>query len=197
MKDLPITNIHKDGYSPRTRISGVKPYKKKRLKSPKGKGDLFERELADYLKTHLGIPAHRAALSGGGFSWARGIAPGADLTGTPKLWVEAKRVEKFNPHNAMAQAVKGSQAHHNADIPVVVTRRNRQELCDSLVVMRLKDFLKFYSALLAECGQLPVIPVQSSESSESSDPPKDSPDEKAPDPQHDGHHPRQDADQGQ
>jgi hypothetical protein len=154
-----------DGYPDvRTRIRDLDPHPPRRLKKPKAKGDAFEREVAEYLNTHLpGLKAHRAALSGGGFSWARGVAPGADLTGTPLLWVEAKRVESFSPHSAMAQAVKGSSAHHNADMPVVITRRNRQELHDSLCVMRLKDFITFYRALLETTGHSPLLALSSEE----------------------------------
>ena len=143
---------HKDGYIPSTRISGVTPYKKRRMKCPKSKGDAYERELSEYLNAHLGLTSHRAPLSGGGFSWARGVAPGPDLTGTDFLWVEAKRVEKFSPHSSMAQAVRGSCAHGSVDIPLVVTRRNRQEMDDSLCIMRLSDFIKFYEVYLEKKG---------------------------------------------
>lgn len=128
-------------------ISGVTPHKKK-LKSPKNKGSGYERELAAYFNDRLGLRCFRTPLSGGGFGFARNVAPSADLTGTPDLWVEAKRVERLNFHEAMAQAERGSDAHGRVDMPMVVNRKNHQRLEDSVVVLRLKDFMKLYDAYL-------------------------------------------------
>jgi hypothetical protein len=125
-----------------------KSKKKKGLKSPKRKGDAFERELATYFNDHLGLQSHRTPLSGGGLQFAANIAPSADLTGTPQLWVEAKRTQAINFRKALEQAEKGSDAHGNVDIPVVINRRDRESMDDSVVAMRLKDFMVFYRMLL-------------------------------------------------
>jgi hypothetical protein len=115
----------------------------------KRKGDKFERELALYLNVKLGIAAFRAPLSGGG-----SITPigGSDLLGTPGIFVEAKRVEKFAPHLAMSQAVRNKAATKSPDLPVVVTRRNLQAIGESLVVMRLDDWLNLYGDHLCQNG---------------------------------------------
>jgi hypothetical protein len=131
-----------------------------RLKSPKQKGDAYERELASYMATHLepiltGIP-RRALLSGGGVSDG-----GYDLEnvridvarhGHPssqqyELGVEAKRTETFAPYKAMAQAetaranlAKRGFKTHNI-VPLVVNRKNNMATGDSLVCLRLKDLV--------------------------------------------------------
>lgn len=145
------TNPPSDGYTVPNyrRLSDIEPHKKRRLKSPKAKGDKYERELADYLNTHLNLSSSRAPLSGGGVSYARSTAtPGADLIGTPHLWVEAKRVNKLNFRAAMAQAINGTTCSNSPDFPIVITRRDREELEDSICAIRLKDFLHLYRAYL-------------------------------------------------
>lgn len=123
----------------------------------KAKGDGFERELAEYFNEHLfpNMPfpvVHRTPLSGS-FSVHKGVGS-ADLTGTPILWVEAKRVERLNFHEAMGQATRGTTAAGRVDMPVVINRRNRQPLEDSLVTIRLGDFIKLYHAFLDRHGYL-------------------------------------------
>jgi hypothetical protein len=87
-------------------------------------------------------------LSGGGRNFLGGGA--ADLTGTPTIHAECKRTEKFSPYAAMEQAEKGLTGRACPDMPVVFTRRNRIPTGDSLVVMRLDDWAKFYAAYLAQ-----------------------------------------------
>lgn len=120
----------------------------------KNKGDGYERELAAYIdKAIFGGSGRvfRAPLSGGGRSLHGGGS--ADLTGTPDLWVEAKRTEKFTPHAALAQAERGIAANKfTKDIPVVINRRNRMKTGESLTLLRLDDFLKIYLVYLQSLG---------------------------------------------
>lgn len=127
-----------------------------RLKSPKAKGDEFERTVAAYLNEHVyrgRITAYRAPLSGGGRLESAG---GADITGAPLLFIEAKRTEKFRVHEAVAQATYNAGVARTPDYPTVITRRNRQTMDDALVTMRLKDFCRLYHAALVACSILPA-----------------------------------------
>ncbi len=123
------------------------------MSKQKRKGDGYERELAKWLDYWLfGSSGHvqRAPLSGGGSNAFGGGLP--DLNGTPFMWVEAKRTEKFSPYAAMEQAEKGIEKSRSRDIPVVLTRRNRMDTSESLVVMRLGDWLPLYKSFLWEMG---------------------------------------------
>lgn len=116
------------------------------------KGNAFERELATYLNTHAygATQCERAPLSGGG---KVGIhAGGADLLGTPGLFVEAKRVERLNFREALRQATKNAETTGAPEAPVVITRRSREGPDDMPVLLRMKDFLTFYRAWLRENG---------------------------------------------
>ena len=119
----------------------------------KAKGDAYERDLAKALNTHIfdgEERVQRAPLSGGG---KVGLAAGgADLLGTPDLFVEAKRTERLNVREAMRQAEDNIVKTASSDMPVVMTRRSREPLLDSLCVVRLKDFLKLYRAYLIATG---------------------------------------------
>lgn len=127
------------------------PVKPKGGRRHKAKGDAYERELAAFLNQSL-FPhshppqIHRTPMSGS-FSVIKGVGT-ADLTGTPGLWVEAKRTETLRPHEFLAQAKRGATAYGSVDKPVVITRRSRQALDESLVLLSLKDFLPFYEAWL-------------------------------------------------
>ena len=134
----------------------------------KNKGDNYERELAAYINKKTGLDSFRAPLSGGGNLTTHG---GADLVGTPNLFVEAKRVERLNFHDALAQAERNqgmSGAHEEA--PIVINRRNRMSTGDSLCLLRLDAFLFFYEYYLKkeglshakedECGESDARPTQ-------------------------------------
>lgn len=115
----------------------------------KRKGDAYERELAKYISEQTGIETSRAPLSGGG---KVGMAGGADLLGTPALFIEAKRVERLNFHQALAQAETNIKKTRSPDAAIVINRRSRQKTGESLCLMRLDDFLRFYKAFLAYHG---------------------------------------------
>ena len=115
----------------------------------KGKGDNYERELALYFNEKLfgGLPVvYRAPLSGGGRNLNGGGQ--ADLTGTPDVWIEAKRTEKFRVHEALSQAERGIKNSSSPDIPVVINRRNQMKTGESVVVMRLDDWLDMYRKVI-------------------------------------------------
>lgn len=132
-------------------------------RGPKQRGDRYERELAAAFNDHLfgGRPVvQRAALSGGGriaqhMGQPGGPMPGgADLTGTPDLFVEAKRTERLNIRDALRQAEKNIQTTGAPDKGVVITRKDREATLDSIVAMRLADFLVMYEAYLRHEGWL-------------------------------------------
>lgn len=116
----------------------------------KQKGAGYERELAAYINERLpGLRTRRALLSGGGRNEG-----GADIDGTPRIHIEAKRTEAFRPYDAMAQAEEAVQRSGSGVVPVVVQRRSHMETGESLVVLRLAHFLDLYSAWLSlESGQ--------------------------------------------
>ena len=116
----------------------------------KAKGDTYERELAEHFSSQLNLNVRRTPLSGA-FSMVKGVGS-ADLTGLPNLWPEAKRTERVAIHEAMAQAKRGITAAHSPDIPVVITRRNRQALDESLCIIELKDFITLYRCYLTVLG---------------------------------------------
>lgn len=116
----------------------------------KEKGAKFERELADWFNSQVygRDSAYRAPLSGGGGGVNERMTGGADLVGTPLIHVEAKRVERLNFLEAMAQAERSLARSGGPEVPVVINRRNRMTTDDSLVVMRLKHWRILYLALL-------------------------------------------------
>ena len=125
-----------------------------RLKSPKNKGDQYERELAKFLDDNIFDEDRqrvlRAPLSGGGRSFEQG--GGMDVYGCPDIWIEAKRTEKFKVYPSIEQAENGIAAKGSGDIPVVFNRRNQMKTEDSAVVRRLGDWIKRYRAYLKAKG---------------------------------------------
>lgn len=111
----------------------------------KTKGDKYERELAAYINEKTGLESFRAPLSGGG---KVGMVGGADILGTPELFIEAKRVERLNFHDAMRQAEKNLDITKSHSSPIVINRKSRMNTGDSLCLIRLDEFLKFYVAYL-------------------------------------------------
>jgi len=137
--------------------------------SSQRKGSEYERELAAFLNAHLSIDTcARAPLSGGGF--IGGYTWGSDLIGLPDLHVEAKRTERLNIRDAILQAEKALAKTKAPEIPVVITRRNREPTGQSIVALRLADFVRLYASYLAQyhpprttqpapsCDQEPLLP---------------------------------------
>ena len=120
----------------------------------KAKGDKYEVDLAHYFNDNVFKEerCQRAPLSGGGKVGLH--AGGADLLGTPCVFVEAKRVERLNVRDAMRQAERNIDQTRSSEAPVVITRRNHEALEDSLVVMRLKEWKEMYITYLTSEGFL-------------------------------------------
>ena len=96
----------------------------------KRKGSAGERELARILQEY-GFDAHRGVQYKGG-------PDSPDVYGLPGIHIEAKRVERLNIHEAMAQAIRDSEQKR---MPAVFHRRNRSGW---LVTMRLEDWMRIY-----------------------------------------------------
>lgn len=120
----------------------------------KAKGDKYENDLAKYMNEYVFRyeQCQRAPLSGGGRIGLH--AGGADILGSTGVFVEAKRVERLNVREALQQAERNIAATKSPEYATVITRRNRESLEDSLVVMRLKDWKDFYIAYLRSEGYL-------------------------------------------
>jgi len=115
----------------------------------KAKGDKYERELAAYINEATGLQSFRAPLSGGGHV---NMVGGADLLGTPDLFVEAKRVERLNFHDALRQAETNIDKTRSDSSALVINRKSRMKTGESLCLIRLDDFLKYYLAYLQREG---------------------------------------------
>lgn len=89
------------------------------------KGKAGERELARELTRLFGLECRRGQQHKGG-------ADSPDVVGIPGVHWEAKRVERLNLADAMAQAIRDA----GESVPVVAHRRNRGEW---LVTLRLDD----------------------------------------------------------
>ena len=119
------------------------------MSSSKRKGDRYERELAAYFNESCGLSSSRTPLSGGGRLDA---TPTADLLGTPLLHIEAKRVERLNFHEALAQAERNRDRSGADEMAVVVNRRSRQTTGERLCLLRLDDLLTLYRYCLQAEG---------------------------------------------
>lgn len=105
----------------------------------KGKGDKFERDLAAFFTEKLGVRVMRSLYTNDPMT--RKGKGNSDLIGLPEIALEAKRSERFNVHEAMAQAATNVSGD---EMPVVVHRRSRQTLEESHVIIKLEDFVKIY-----------------------------------------------------
>jgi Holliday junction resolvase len=111
-------------------VSDAKPKDPVRVaagKRAKRRGKVGERELAKVLREHGFEEAKRGQQFRGG-----GDSP--DVVGIPGVHVECKRVEKFDPYDWMAQAVRDAD---EGKTPAVIHRRNHK---DWIVILRLEDY---------------------------------------------------------
>ena len=122
----------------------------------KTKGSNFERELAAWMNERLGTTdIKRAPLSGGGNIQTSGMAfGGADLMNTPRIFVEAKRVEKLNFPDAYRQVQRNAKDVNSPNIPVVINRRSYQKTHESYVLLNLDDFMTLWESHLLFRGDL-------------------------------------------
>ena len=97
----------------------------------KRKGATGERELAHKLNEY-GFNTRRTVQYNGKADDGQ-----ADLVGLPNIHIEAKRVEKLNLQDAMAQAIHDAKGK----LPAVFHRKNH---CEWLVTMRLSDWMELY-----------------------------------------------------
>lgn len=104
--------------------------KKRKAVNSRQKGARYERELAAAFRAQ-GFDARR----GQQYCGANGDA---DVVGLPGIHVEAKRVEKLNLYDAMAQAKRDARP---GEVPAVFHRRNNSE---TLVTMTLNDWFRLY-----------------------------------------------------
>ena len=91
------------------------------------KGANFERKLAHRLNEY-------------GFDCRRGqqycgLNGDADVIGLPKIHIEAKAVERLNIYDAMDQSKRDMK---NDEIPVVMHKKNRQEILVTMELLRTK-----------------------------------------------------------
>ena len=99
-------------------------------KTSQRKGADGERELSAIFQAH-------------GYGTRRGhglYGAEPDVLGLPGIHVEAKRRERLNVSEAMAQSITDAQRFHDGT-PVLIHRRSREPW---LVTMRLTDWLALY-----------------------------------------------------
>lgn len=66
----------------------------------------------------------------------------SDVVGLPYIHIEAKRVERLNIYEAIAQAKRDAKAGGKGLLPAVFHKKNN---CKILVTMELDDFMKIYT----------------------------------------------------
>jgi Holliday junction resolvase len=98
----------------------------------KDKGARYERELAAHLK-YYGYNTRRTA------QYCGSSGDAADVIGLPGIHIEAKHQERIQIYDWMAQAIRDSKKSGN--LPAVFFRKNH---CDTLVCMRLFDWIELY-----------------------------------------------------
>ncbi len=96
----------------------------------RNKGAAYERELAKAFRFY-GYETRR----GQQYCGANGDA---DVIGLPHIHIEAKRVERLNISDAMAQSKADAK---EGEVPVVIHRKSNEK---SLVTMELDDWIELY-----------------------------------------------------
>lgn len=113
----------------------------------KKKGDQFERDLAAYFQERTGLPTVRSKITTPFMPTPTVGMP--DLMNTPLLAVEAKRAERLDYRAALTQSARNAPATEH---PIVINRRNQEAIDDSVVFIRLSDFMDIYTKALSHLG---------------------------------------------
>lgn len=102
------------------------------MTNSKEKGKRYEREIASQLRGY-GYDARRSQQYAG-------INNDADVVGLPYIHIEAKHRERGHGeiYDWMAQAISDAK---EGEIPTVWHRKNH---CETLVTMRMSDFMEMY-----------------------------------------------------
>lgn len=98
----------------------------------KQKGARYERELASRLRD-LGYECRRTA------QYCGNTGDASDVVGLSGIHIEAKHQEQLRIYEWMAQAIHDSAKSGNK--PAVFFRKNN---CETLVCMRLEDWIELY-----------------------------------------------------
>ena len=109
-------------------------------KMSKDKGKRFEREIAKYL-IEQGFLARRSA------QYAGNTGEAADVIGLDGIHIECKHQESMRLYDWMEQAVRDAKPSGN--LPAVFHRKNNAE---TLVTMRLEDWMEVYRGTLPNVG---------------------------------------------
>lgn len=117
-------------------------------KSSVTRGKVFEREVAKFFEEGIGVPVRRSVMTTQLFS----SIGNSDLVGAPGLAIECKRVESLNFRTALAQALRNA---NRDEVAVVINRRDREKLEDSVVALRLEDFMRLYRAAMKWEDRIP------------------------------------------
>ena len=96
------------------------------------KGARYERELASALRGY-GYETRRTA------QYCGNTGDASDVIGLPGIHIEAKHQERIQIYDWMGQAKRDSAK--SGDIPAVFFRKNH---CETLVCLRLEDFMEIY-----------------------------------------------------
>lgn len=99
------------------------------------KGAEYERKVAGMFREHGYMDARR------GQQYC-GLTGAADVVGVPALYIECKRREAFNLHDAIEKAIAESKAAGRGEFPVVVHQKDRSR---TLVTMAFDDWIKVFS----------------------------------------------------
>ena len=109
----------------------------------KEKGKRYERELAAQIKA-FGYDARRTA------QYCGNTGEAADVIGLNGIHIEAKHQERIQIYDWMSQAINDSAKSGNK--PAVFFRKNH---CETLVCMRLNDWMDLYREWEAGNGNQP------------------------------------------
>lgn len=101
----------------------------------KRKGSDGENELAKILRGY-GYPNVRRSQQ-----YCGGTEESADLVGLPNVFIECKRVQNLNLHQAMRKAIDDCEKAGSDKLKAIFHRKNREQW---LVTMTLEEWIQLY-----------------------------------------------------